>query len=333
MTSKEMSVLFDEYARFNEETTPNTEGTGLGMNIVLSLVRIMDGEITAESEPGQGSVFTLRLPQKNFNAPPIGKETAAQLRLNMTRESESQKITREPMPYGEVLIVDDLENNLLVAAGFMEMYSLTVTKALSAREAIILLEKGNVYDIIFMDYMMPEMDGMEAVRHIRAMGYTAPIVALTANAVVGQSDIFLKNGFDGFISKPISIHTLDTILNKFIRDIKSPNINESDTDISDMHPMLIVSFLKDAEKVENVLKELLHNHGLETPKGIKQFITAVHGIKSILENINEKSSAKLAEELEIAGRDNNIQEIQCTTPVFLQELAIIIKKYESGRSL
>jgi CheY-like chemotaxis protein len=104
---------------------------------------------------------------------------------------------------------------------------LTAHTAASGFEAIERVKGKNAYDIIFMDHMMPMMDGIETVRNLREMGYTAPIIALTANAVVGQADIFLANGFDDFLSKPIDMRLLNVILNKYIHDKQPPEVLEA----------------------------------------------------------------------------------------------------------
>jgi CheY-like chemotaxis protein len=109
----------------------------------------------------------------------------------------------------------------------MEPYKLYIETAMSGKEAIKKIENGKVYDIVFMDHIMPGMDGIESTKRIRELGYTNPIVALTANAVAGQSEIFLTNGFDGFISKPIDIHQLNSILKKFVRDKQPPEVIEA----------------------------------------------------------------------------------------------------------
>ena len=136
-------------------------------------------------------------------------------------------ISREPMPYGKVLIVDDIETNLYVAKGLLAPYHLNIETANSGVEALRLIEKGNKYHIIFMDHLMPEMNGIETVKKLREMGYDNPIVALTATALLGQMDKFLKNGFNAVISKPIEVRRLDVILNKMIRDKQSQDTLET----------------------------------------------------------------------------------------------------------
>ncbi|MDR1376391.1 MAG: response regulator [Synergistaceae bacterium] len=137
------------------------------------------------------------------------------------------------MPQGRVLVVDDVMTNLDVARGLMMPYGLTIDCALSGREAIGLIRAipdnapaSGKYDVIFMDHMMPGMDGVEATRVIRKeigteYARTVPIVALTANAIFGSSEMFLQNGFDGFISKPIDIYQLDAILNQWVNKEES----------------------------------------------------------------------------------------------------------------
>jgi len=230
MTEEQVATLFDEYARFNQEANSATEGTGLGMSITRNLIQMMRGEITIKSEPGMGSTFTVRLPQGKVNAEILGKSMAENLqksRISSWAQRRREQITREPMPYGVVLIVDDVETNILVAEGIISLYGIKVESADSGPGAIEKIKNGSVYDIIFMDHMMPEMDGIEATRIIRSMGYEHPIVALTANAVVGQADIFLQNGFDDFIPKPLDISLLNDVLNRLIRDKQPPEVIEA----------------------------------------------------------------------------------------------------------
>jgi CheY-like chemotaxis protein len=187
----------------------------------------MDGGISVESELGKGSTFTVRLPQGLINSDVLGSEAAENLRRfrsSSRAQMKNVQVSREPMPYGNVLVVDDVDTNIYVAKGLMAPYDLKTDSADSGFVAIEKIKKGNTYDIIFMDHMMPKMDGMETTRRIRDLGYTEPIVALTANAVAGQVDIFLENGFDDFISKPIDIRQLNAVLNKFIRDKQPPEV-------------------------------------------------------------------------------------------------------------
>jgi signal transduction histidine kinase/ActR/RegA family two-component response regulator len=217
--------LFSPYLRFNAGADIATEGTGLGLNITKKLISMMEGTVAVESEYGRGSMFIVTARQKAVECPPIGAEIAEKLRnftFTDSRKTVTLKIGRDPMPHGRVLVVDDVETNLYVAKGLLSPYKLNIETAESGFEAIEKVEaamggSGTTYDIIFMDHMMPEMDGIEATQRLRERGYKGAIVALTANALVGNDEMFARHGFDGFISKPIDVLRLDAVLKQFIR--------------------------------------------------------------------------------------------------------------------
>jgi PAS domain S-box-containing protein len=221
MTAEQVKILFDEYTRFNAESNRKISGTGLGMAITHNLVNLMNGKLSVDSTPGKGTVVTVRIPQELAGSGTLGIEIAEHLKaLNYaaTAQKKHRKIIREPMPYGRVLVVDDMKSNLDVAVLLLSPYQLQIDIAESGAEAAAFIKGGKEYDIIFMDHMMPDMDGMETTKQIRALGYKHPIIALTANAAVGQHGNFLKNGFDGYISKPIDVRQLNDSLNKYVRD-------------------------------------------------------------------------------------------------------------------
>jgi len=221
MTQNEIDSLFTEFSRFNMQTNRNVEGSGLGMLITYSLIKLMSGDINVKSELGKGSSFIVRLPQKSCGNDILGEDTVANLHdIEAYKAALKKKPKRaiEPMPYGQVLVVDDVDINIFVVEGILDSYEIAVETVKSGPEAIAKIKNGDVYDIIFMDHMMPGMDGMEATKIIRGMGYDRPIVALTANALKDTEKMFMENGFSGFVSKPIDIDKLDTYLVKFIRD-------------------------------------------------------------------------------------------------------------------
>ena len=258
MTKQEIGNLFDEYARFNLATNRTTEGTGLGMSITRNLISLMSGDIIVESEPNKGSVFTVYLPQGKVGSEVLGKEAAENIsnfRMGSRAQMRRVKIKREPMPYGSILLVDDVETNIYVAKGLLSPYKLSIDSAGSGFAAIEKVKGGAVYDIIFMDHMMPKMDGVEAVGIIRDLGYEHPIVALTANAVSGQAEKFREKGFDDFLSKPIDLRELNAILNKFIRDKQLPEVIEAARE----------------EEVADSERNTVEIAGLDTVKGLKRF--------------------------------------------------------------
>jgi len=348
MTAEQVRDIYDEYSRFNMEANRVIEGTGLGMNITQHLVHLMRGKILVESEPGKGSIFTVYVPQSNVGAARLGKELAEQMQNIDFRDFSIQRmkitpIVREPMPYGSVLIVDDLETNLYVAKGLMASYKLSIDTAESGFEAIEKIRNGKAYDIVFMDHMMPKMDGVEATKILRNLGYAGSIVALTANAVVGQAEMFLENGFDGFLSKPIDLRKLNALLNRQIRDKQPPEAikaaRQQKDDAVDRAPspsldeQLAKIFSRDAEKTIAVLEAIYVNRS-RRDDDIRMFVISVHAIKSALANIGERELSALAFKLEQAGRAENIAVMLDETPAFLNALrgliAKIAPKAESG---
>jgi signal transduction histidine kinase/CheY-like chemotaxis protein len=342
MTREQIDRLFDEYTRFNQEANRTTEGTGLGMSITRNLINLMNGTIFIESELDKGSVFTVRLPQGIVDEGVLGKaivENLKQFRLGrISQMKKAPQIMREPMPYGSVLIVDDVETNLYVAKGLMSPYELAIDTAGSGFEAVEKIKSGTVYDVVFMDHFMPKMDGIEAVKIIRGMGYTSSIVALTANALAGQAEMFISNGFDGFISKPIDIHQLNAVLNKMIRDkyqgksdeIKQRIKNNQDKSSgrksrSPVDQQLIEAFTRDAEKAAAML-ETIHLNNYRRADDIQMYIVNVHAMKSALANVGETKLSGTAHKLEEAGREQNIEYISRETPVFLDALLAVIEK-------
>jgi len=340
--------LFLEYSRINNEVNRSTEGTGLGLYITKRLVEMMGGAILVESEYGKGSVFTATVRQKVVDSTPIGPRLAESLR-NFNFQSipnpKMERIVHEYMPYGSVLIVDDVASNLYVANGLLTPYGLRIETAASGIEAIEKIKAGNIYDIVFMDHMMPVMDGMETTKVIRSMRYSRPVIALTANAVVGQSDVFLANGFDGFISKPIDSRELNAILNRFIRDKQPREVieatlreqreresrNLSDADQSSKQDSEIEKyFVLDAENAIRVIEELYTE--LPGDKAVESFIIMVHGMKNVLANIGETELAAVALRLEKAGYEQDLTVMKQETHAFIDALQFLIGKYKAAKN-
>ena len=232
MTEDQLAKLFDEYSRFNTGANRSIEGTGLGMNITQNFIRMMNGDIKAQSEPDKGTVFTVRLPQGNTGASVLGKESAEKLnQFRSSYEAKSKKnlnFKRTPVPDARVLVVDDMDMNLYVAKGMLSPYGIKTDTAANGMEAIEKIKRVK-YDLVFMDHMMPVMDGVQATREIRkweeetlkrkngpAGAKNLPVIALTANAVSGIKEVYMSSGFNGFLSKPIGIKELDEVLKEWL---------------------------------------------------------------------------------------------------------------------
>jgi CheY-like chemotaxis protein/nitrogen-specific signal transduction histidine kinase len=214
---KDIERLFTAFERIDVRRNRTVEGTGLGMNIVQSLLALMDSKLNVKSVYGEGSLFSFELEQEVLAKEVIGD-------INKQREDEHKSYTESYIaPHARILMVDDAEMNLKVGAGLLKMTQIQVDTAHSGEEALKKLEETE-YDVLLLDHMMPEMDGIEAMRHLRdsaaQKGRNICIVALTANAVSGAKEMFLREGFDGFISKPININDFDRTINRLMPMIR-----------------------------------------------------------------------------------------------------------------
>ncbi|MDR3155270.1 MAG: response regulator [Deltaproteobacteria bacterium] len=213
----DLKRIFREYSRVDHDSNSGVEGTGLGLSIARNLARAMGGDIHAESVYGQGSVFTAEMLQRVADLSPMGELGSAPA---AARETARVSFTA---PEASILVVDDLPSNLIVAEGLIAPYQARVSTASSGREAVLALEKRN-YDLVLLDHMMPGMDGIETAQAIRAADegrYSSlPVIAFTANALVGMREYFLENGFDDFMAKPMDVEELDRILSRWIPDSK-----------------------------------------------------------------------------------------------------------------
>ena len=218
--------LFGKYNKFNNKENRNIEGTGLGLAITRKLLEVLSGNITVESVYGKGSIFSFKIPQKIIDATPIGQNIVDSLsdftyQDNKTPEQKFNYISLEAY---RVLVVDDNEINLYVTEVLLSNYKLAIDCVKSGKEAIELIRNAEIkYNVIFMDHMMPELDGIETTKIIREeinseYARTIPIVALTANALAGSEEMFLNSGFQKFLPKPIDIQKLDKVLKELLVD-------------------------------------------------------------------------------------------------------------------
>ncbi|MCL2864698.1 MAG: response regulator [Lachnospiraceae bacterium] len=222
----DMAKLFTDYSQVDTKANRRIEGTGLGLSITKRLVELMDGSIEVESEYGKGSAFRVRIKQGFVNDVTLGATLVEKLQKFQyieEKRDDAGKLQPIDLSYANVLVVDDFRTNLDVAKGLLERYKLQVDCVTTGQEAIVRIKNAKpIYAAVFMDYMMPEMDGIEVMKEIRGLGSSyaeeIPVIALTANAISGNKEMFCKHGFQGFLAKPIDIAELDGILRKWVRD-------------------------------------------------------------------------------------------------------------------
>jgi signal transduction histidine kinase/AmiR/NasT family two-component response regulator len=223
---EDMNKLFFDYSQVDVKANRKIEGSGLGLAITKKMLELMDGTITVESEYGKGSIFTVNFKQKFVTDTPIGDAVVKNLksfRYSDSKRKQYARFVRTKLPYAKVLVVDDNITNLDVAKGLMKPYEMQIDCVTSGQQAVDAIQTEKVtYNAIFMDHMMPGMDGVEATRRIRAIGTDyakhIPIIALTANAIAGNEEMFLSKGFQAFLSKPINLMHLDSIIKQWVRD-------------------------------------------------------------------------------------------------------------------
>jgi CheY-like chemotaxis protein len=218
---EDMSKLFKEFERLDRKKTNNIEGTGLGLSITSRLITLMNGKINVESEYGKGSTFVAVIPQKVVSDVPIGDyKKRFEILSNEEAEKDMESLENMRFPGKSIYVVDDNEMNLDVIASILEMLDIHVERANGGQEAIDHLS-ANVYDLILTDDMMPEVDGTELMRYLKEheenVSHNTPIVVLTANAVVGAREDYIKKGFNDYLTKPIDIDVLQKILIKYLK--------------------------------------------------------------------------------------------------------------------
>ena len=340
MTSEQTTLIFEtEFNRFKTAGADDVEGTGLGMNIVKQLISLMDGTITVESEPGIGTVITMTIPQEVEVDTVIGEKnvkTLQSLDFSQYSSGHASKTIITGMPYGRVLVVDDVESNLFVAKGLLAPYNLEVELTDCGYDAVSRVKSGNEYDLIFMDHMMPGIDGTETTKLIRESGYTNAVIALTANVFDTQSNSIEMHGFTDLISKPIDKKQLDACLMKYIYDeereieyLKSgKNLHLLQSELPekiDIDAKLIEATHRDIEKTLKLLGRDFNDPKQIDPDYMKQFVIQVHGVKSALLHINETDLSETAGVLEKAGKENDLEVIGDIVPHFIEGLKTVSK--------
>ena len=220
--------LFDTFERFDMEKNRNIEGTGLGLSITKQLVDLMKGEIGVYSELGKGSLFYVEIPQKVVSMEPIGK-------LNQEVNVEQTKVDKEKYhaPKAKILVVDDVRMNVRVIQSLLKRTKIQIDTATSGKECLVLAAE-NTYDLILLDHMMPEMDGVETFQKLRedttGLNYATPVIALTANAIAGAKEEYKKLGFDDYLSKPMKGEELEEMIQTYLPEDKI--INKDGEDVS-----------------------------------------------------------------------------------------------------
>nr|MCR4611767.1 response regulator [Lachnospiraceae bacterium] len=324
ISKENQETIFESFSQVDKINNKSIEGTGLGLSITKGLVDMLGGRIALSSVYGEGSTFSVSLEQRIVDNRSI-KEYSIE-------DRGEQKERRLFVSHStKVLICDDNKINLLVIEGMLDLYELDVTLSSSGREAIDKVMNED-YDIIMMDHMMPDMDGIETTAHIRTIVssrvHKPYIIALTANTYEGAREMFLSRGFDDFLPKPVDkIVLYEKLLSiipaneiEFIEDeIAPPSYTEDDLAELFMEDVDVRKAMENREgNINDYLKvlELYCLEGEDKLKGIRDTYEAkdfknyeiyVHGLKSTSLSIGAEKLSDMAKAHEFAAKDNNIQ--------------------------
>lgn len=330
---EDISRLFSVFERLDEMQNRTIEGTGLGMNIVFSLLRMMDSKLEVESTYGEGSRFSFEIVQKVLDWEPIGD---IQEILDSKVEKSVNYHAAFIAPEAKVLLVDDTEMNLMVTKGLLKGTQVVIDTASNGKEALTMTEKKE-YDVLLIDHRMPIMDGVEMIRRLRDdiknPNRMKPAVALTANAVSGSRERYLVAGFDDYLIKPVNGELLEDMLQRYIPEEKL-HFGSEDDGALDEHELLPVlekieesGYLDVKEGIEyagsqemyvDVLRFFLNTIDDKSDEirryydeeNWEDYQTKVHALKSSARVIGADELSNRAKSLELAAKEGNLDYIR-----------------------
>jgi len=350
---EDMDKLFSDYNQVDTKANRSIEGTGLGLAITKRLIELMDGEIRVESVYGNGSTFHLHFRQGYVNDMTIGSDIASKLRCFCYADEKhigTKKFVRLNLSYAKVLVVDDMQTNLDVATGILHSYKMQVDCVDNGHDAVERIRAGTpVYNAVFMDHMMPGMDGIETVDRIRALGTeyakNLTIIALTANAIHGTDKMFYEHGFQAFITKPIDVIEMDNIVRKWVRDPTREEVPVSDessaSGVSSENMVIEIPGL-DTKKGLNlyvgdtkVYIPLLRSYVTNTPtlldklrnvtdENLSAYVINIHGLKGTSAGIGAEAIREAALKLETMSRAGDLKGVLARNGKLIKDAEAIV---------
>lgn len=355
--------IFDRFERFDVKKNYAVEGTGLGLSIVKDLVQLMDGSIEVESVYGEGSLFRAGIWQevlderkgeayRGSNCDDI-KYTLEQLKNAVYGNRGKRKRRSIRFPGAKVLVVDDNQVNLKVASGLLKLYGIDAELAESGEECLNAVKK-QTYDIIFMDQMMPGMDGVETLsrlREIKKGNKSTPVIALTANALVGVKEEMLEEGFDDFLGKPMDLTELENVLIRFLKELQEemPEAGREETgfaaETAGRYESLIrkgidvqagIELCGGEESYLEVLKAFVTNAPVQQRSlsqslklgDYRRYTVSAHALKSAAASIGALKLSEISRMHEEAGNKENIAYINEDFVNLIEEYGEIVKAIE-----
>lgn len=334
---KNIQKIFETFTRLDMEASSSEEGTGLGLAVSNRLVEMMGGKLEVKSEYGKGSTFSFAIPQKVMNREPLGDFKKQYDRSVRTSICYKEKFIA---PLGKILVVDDNAMNLAVAQDLLSKTKLQIDVASSGEECLEMLKRKE-YHLICMDHMMPGMDGVETLHAIRELegnpSRDIPIIALTANAVVGAKEFYLDAGFEDYLTKPIEPEKLEDMMIKYLpkelvylsSDQEEENEEDDTFDTESLIDMginvahglkymggsrsLYRKILQDFHEVLTEKEEQLKS--MLSKEDVSGYAIIVHALKGNARNIGADELADEAFELEKKSKAGSLEEVEVQSPI------------------
>jgi len=341
---EDIKRMFDSFERLEVSRNRNIEGAGLGMTITQNLLKMMGSTLNVESVYGEGSTFSFTITQEIVNDEPIGNFEQRLKQLTSNYEYS----TSFEAPKAKFLVVDDNAMNRKVFVSLLKDSKVGVTEAESGTECLQLIKKQH-YDMIFLDHMMPGMDGVETFKAMATLEGNkclgTPVIALTANAIAGAKERYMTMGFHGFLSKPVVPAQLEKTIRDFlpeslleyhepdakdearknrVKRIELPEIEGVEWDYALLHfpdsNMVYQSALDFYESIGFERDEVLRYYNNLDDSVLEDYRIKVHGIKSMANTIGATALGGLAKLCEFAARDGDIDRVKVLTPILMDEL-------------
>ena len=345
---EDIDRLYTPFQRVDEERNRTIEGTGLGMSIVQQLLSLMGSSVHVESEYGKGSTFSFAVKQKVEDWEPMGDFT----KMYRSYESKLKKYKEKfHAPSAHILVVDDTKLNLTVICGLLKQTQIKVDTAGSGAEALRLTSQ-NRYDVLFIDHRMPGMDGIETLHVLKQtegnLNRDVPCIVLTANAISGAKEMYIKEGFDDYLSKPVDSNKLERILIDYLPQDKVEKVQEAEThseedsgerdegsvqnrkellslcsiDVEaaikncgglDILESAVKDFYDSIEEKSSLIEQYAKN------RDFKNYTVLVHALKSSARLIGALDLSEKAKELESFGDKEDFSSIEKLTPALLSD--------------
>lgn len=343
MKDEDVAKIAYAFTRFDNEKTRNIQGLGLGITIVSRLLHLMDGKLEVDSLYGKGSTFSFSVPQYVIDPVPIG-EVKRNGRI-WKSESEEDMFTA---PDVRILIADDNRMNLELLSGLLSPTRMHVDTALNGKEVLTLVQRKN-YDLIILDHMMPVMDGMETLKHIRQEDYCpdVPIIVLTANAVSGARTEYLDAGFDEYLSKPVERGQLYRTIKRFLpydsfvetKEETNEEIQENSERIGIIKRLSFLNtesgmaYCADSEEfyfemikmyIDNDRTEELNEHFNNS--NWEDYRITAHALKSTSLSIGADDMSAMAKEQEFSVKEGRIEDTKAFHCDFMNAYALLLEK-------